>query len=57
MSQGKTREEARKNILDAMKSVLVVRIEQLIDQGPSGHSHRRGASEESFRFEPELISV
>jgi predicted RNase H-like HicB family nuclease len=57
MSQGKTREEARQNIIDAMKSVLVVRIEQLIAQGPSNHSHHKGANEESFRFEPELISV
>jgi predicted RNase H-like HicB family nuclease len=57
MSQGKTREEASRNISDAITSVLMVRMQQFVST-PDLSSTHSGEDEETFRIqEPELISV
>jgi predicted RNase H-like HicB family nuclease len=59
MSQGKTNEEAVRNITDAIESVLMVRMAQFLSQ-PVPHEHNEDdlAGEESFRVKgPELIAV
>ena len=59
MSQGKTREEALRNLMDAIESVLVVRMSQLIGEVPTNGDDRAGsAGEGSLRLKaPELICV
>lgn len=60
MSQGRTREEASRNIRDAIRSVLMVRLGQLMTEGQSvGCRPRPGAiREERLRVkDPDLISV
>jgi predicted RNase H-like HicB family nuclease len=59
MSQGKTTEEAGQNIKDAIKSVLSVRMGQLLSETvPNERNADDLAGEKSFRIEyPELISV
>jgi predicted RNase H-like HicB family nuclease len=59
MSQGKTKEEAGRNIADAIKSVLTVRMGQLLSENvPNERSADDSAGEESFRVKyPELIPV
>ncbi|WP_263350164.1 type II toxin-antitoxin system HicB family antitoxin [Acidicapsa acidisoli] len=61
MSQGKTKDEARANIIDAMQSVLLVRLGQLFSESEAEHQDRIPAEEldeECFRLKgPELISV
>jgi predicted RNase H-like HicB family nuclease len=59
MSQGKTKEEAGRNIADAIKYVLTVRMGQLLAETiPNERSADDSAGEESFRVNyPELISV
>jgi predicted RNase H-like HicB family nuclease len=59
MSQGKTKEEAGRNIADAIKSVLTVRMGQLLaEMIPNERSADNSVGEESFRVNyPELISV
>lgn len=55
MSQGKTREEASKNIADAIESVLSIRMRQFLNQ-----PDRCEPSEDEDTFcvkEPELIAV
>jgi predicted RNase H-like HicB family nuclease len=59
MSQGRTREEAARNIVDAIQSVLIVRMGQFSPEASStdccGENYE---GEESFRVEgPELIAV
>lgn len=59
MSQGKTKEEANRNIMDAIKSVLMVRMEQFLSEvDPSEQEREAGElDEESFRVKgPELVS-
>lgn len=57
MSQGKTREEASKNIADAITSVLMIRMQQFVSAVDVSAAHG-GEDEETFRIqEPELISV
>jgi predicted RNase H-like HicB family nuclease len=56
MSQGKTRQEASKNIADAIESVLAVRMQQFV----SNADVREYVSEDqdTFRLKgPELIAV
>jgi len=56
MSQGKTREEASKNIADAILAVLTVRMQQFVSKsGPE--SFEPSEDEETFRIEPELVAV
>src|ERR1039458_9574806 len=58
MSQGKTKEEANRNIVDAIKSVLMVRMGQLLSES-APHERNTGdpGEEESFRVkDPELVS-
>jgi predicted RNase H-like HicB family nuclease len=63
MSQGRTTEEARRNIVDAMRSVLAVRMGTFVSEACSHnerprHYYGHGSREESFRLkEPELIAV
>lgn len=59
MSQGKTREEAGRNIADAIESVLAVRMAQLsVEPAPNDSCTDELEGEESFRLKsPELISV
>ncbi len=59
MSQGKTKEEAERNIVDAIKSVLIVRMGQFSIDPTSGEENSDDfVEEESFRVNgPELISV
>jgi predicted RNase H-like HicB family nuclease len=59
MSQGRTKQEAMENIVDAIRSVLEVRIGQFV--GPpraDGSGDPIDDGEETFRIKgPELISV
>jgi len=58
MSQGKTREEASKNIADAITAVLMVRMQQFISSPDRSQSRSSGDDEETFRVQgPELIAV
>jgi predicted RNase H-like HicB family nuclease len=59
MSQGKTREEAIHNLMDAIESVLMVRMGQLIGEIPANVDDRAGsAGEGSLRLKaPELVCV
>ena len=58
MSQGKTKEEANRNIIDAIKSVLMVRMGQFLSESVPDERSSHDLEEESFRVEsPELISV
>ncbi len=59
MSQGKTREEAARNIRDAIESVLIVRMGQFSQEtAPNDYCSKAYEGEESFRVKgPELISV
>ena|ERR1039458_10446536 len=59
MSQGKTKEEAARNIRDAIESVLIVRMGKFSqDIATSGCCTENYEGEESFRVKgPELISV
>ena len=59
MSQGKTREEATRNLKEAIESVLVVRMSQLIGEIPTNDDDRAGsAGEGSLRLKaPELVCV
>jgi len=57
MSQGKTREEATKNIADAITSVLMVKMQQFVAAHDICESHGSDG-EETFRVQgPELIPV
>jgi predicted RNase H-like HicB family nuclease len=58
MSQGKTRQEANRNIRDAIKSVLMVRMGQILSEGAPHERHAGDQEEEeSFRVKgPELVS-
>lgn len=58
MSQGKTKEEANQNIMDAIKSVLMVRMGQFISESaPNEGNVGDPGEEESFRVKgPELVS-
>jgi predicted RNase H-like HicB family nuclease len=58
MSQGKTKEEANRNIMDAIKSVLMVRMGQFLSEsGPHERNAGDPGEEESFRVKgPELVS-
>lgn len=54
MSQGRTREEASRNIADAIESVLAVRIAQMVPNAASRQTHE---DEENFRVKgPELVA-
>ena len=59
MSQGRTKEEAGRNIADAIKSVLAARMGQFFSEPiPTERSADDLAGEKSFRVKcPELISV
>jgi hypothetical protein len=59
MSQGKNEEEARRNIKDAIVSVLLMRMGMLVAEGTSPEaSVNAGSAEESYRLkEPELVAV
>jgi predicted RNase H-like HicB family nuclease len=59
MSQGKTRDEARKNIVDAMEAVITVRLAHLLAEAASRRVKCVGSPEkECFRVKgPELVSV
>jgi len=58
MSQGRTKEEANQNIMDAIKAVLMVRMGQFLTESPLADQSIDGRlEEESFRVEgPELVS-
>ena len=58
MSQGKTKDEAARNIVDAIKSVLAVRMWQSVSETiPNEREAGDLEGEESFRVQgPELIS-
>jgi predicted RNase H-like HicB family nuclease len=59
MSQGKTKDEARRNIIEAMQAVIAVRLSHILEDS----EHHRiatadSSSEECFRVkEPELVSI
>ena len=58
MSQGKTKDEANQNIMDAIKSVLMVRMGQFLSES-APHERNEGdyGEEETFRIKgPELVS-
>jgi hypothetical protein len=59
MSQGKTKEEAARNIVDAIKSVLAVRLAQLAQNtANNGCCPDRYEGEESYRLHDlELTAV
>ena len=58
MSQGKTKAEANRNIKDAITSVLMVRMGQVLTEAGWPEHNMDGADEQSFRVQgPELISV
>jgi len=59
MSQGRTKEEATRNIMDAIKCVLAVRMGQFAQEVPnSGCGPDRYEGEESYRVhDPELTAV
>jgi predicted RNase H-like HicB family nuclease len=59
MSQGKTKEQAARNIRDAIESVLIVRMGQFTPETPSDERDESdSAGEETFRVKgPELTSV
>ena len=60
MSQGKTKEEAARNIRDAIQSVLSVRLGQVMaeSQGTTYRQQSKTIREETLRVkDPELISV
>jgi predicted RNase H-like HicB family nuclease len=59
MSQGRTKEEAARNIVDAIESVLIVRMGQFPQETASDECCSENyEGEESFRVKgPELISV
>jgi hypothetical protein len=58
MSQGKTKAEANQNIIDAIKSVLMVRMGQFLTEAASSErTNDERWEEETFRVEgPELVS-
>jgi len=58
MSQGKTKEEANRNIIDAIKSVLMVRMGPFLSETTANERDSGDhLEEESFRVEgPELVS-
>ena len=58
MSQGKTKDEANQNIMDAIKSVLMVRMRQFLSESaPHGGNADDQGEEETFRIKgPELVS-
>lgn len=58
MSQGRTKEEAARNIRDAIQSVLMLRMGQLLHESPSiGCRPGNYQGEESFQVNPELTPV
>lgn len=59
MSQGKTEEEARRNIVDAIQSVLAVRLQQFLSESWRTDSSLVGIkAEETFRIKaPELEPI
>jgi predicted RNase H-like HicB family nuclease len=59
MSQGRTKDEANRNIIDAIKSVLMVRMKQFLSEAaPLERDYCDVEEEESFRIKgPDLISV
>jgi predicted RNase H-like HicB family nuclease len=59
MSQGKTKDEARRNIMEAMQAVISVRLGHLLEESDSRHGKNMDSSEEEcFRVkEPELVSI
>lgn len=58
MSQGRTKDEANRNIVDAIKSVLMVRMGQFLTEAAPDERCTEDLDHESFRVEgPELISV
>ena len=59
MSQGKTKEEARKNIVDAMEAVITVRLGHLLAEAASRKMKCvESSNEECFRVKgPELVSI
>ena len=59
MSQGKTKEEANRNIMDAIKSVLMVRMGQFLSEAaPQERSTDEQEEQKSFRVQGlDLISV
>jgi predicted RNase H-like HicB family nuclease len=58
MSQGRTKEEAARNIRDAIQSVLMLRMGQLLQESPSiGCCPANYKGEESFQINPELTPV
>ena len=57
MSQGKTRDEASRNIVDAIASVLMVKMQQFVST-PGEFGPRTSEGEESFRVQaPDLVLV
>jgi predicted RNase H-like HicB family nuclease len=58
MSQGKTKEEANRNIVDAIKSVLMVRMGQFLSEASQNERNLDDLEdEESFRVKgPDLVS-
>ena len=57
MSQGRTEEEARKNIRDAIVSVLAVRVGMLVADTSADLHRAPEASEEEYRLKSELVAV
>ena len=58
MSQGRTMEEAARNIRDAIQSVLMLRMGQFLQESPSiGCCAGNYKGEESFHINPELTPV
>lgn len=58
MSQGKTKEEANRNIMDAIQSVLMVRMGQFLPEPAPDEQNTGDVEEKSFRVQGlELISV
>jgi len=58
MSQGRTKEEANRNIVDAIKSVLMVRMGQFLSEASQNERNTDDLEDqESFRVKgPELVS-
>jgi predicted RNase H-like HicB family nuclease len=57
MSQGKTEDEARENVMDAIRSVLAVRMGMLVSGGPADYAREPRSSEEEYRVKSELVAV
>jgi predicted RNase H-like HicB family nuclease len=57
MSQGKTEDEARENIMDAIRSVLAVRMGMLVSGHPADVAREPRSSEEEYRVKSELVAV